>query len=419
MLPPVLEIHVVWHPDDDAEARPLAEAIIDHYHGDQFSGLIGGAVEVFVRSAGWAGKDSAPRLILLPGEAGPPQPAAHVAVLVLLGLGLARATKTGAGSAWFDWLARLKTEADATKDKIRLWGLALHDHAPASAGLKPLFAKWQLLASPDSLNEPDDTMRLRDLSQSLVQFLKGDKLLQVFVSHTKHMDDLTEAATKSFIEAVRDEIQKTKLREFFDSHCIQSGDDWSDELEAAASTGAMLSLRTDRYAGREWCHREVMTAKTNGVPVVAIDALMRGDGRGSFLLDHIPRVPATRNGDAWDTAGIRQALLRLVDECLKRALWDRQRTLAVAMGVAVDWWAPHAPEPLTFAHWLQGGGKPAGKKPVIVLHPDPPLTDCERQVIDSVAHLTGLGTRLEILTPRTFAARAGTVKKPRKKKAGP
>ncbi|MCR6628895.1 MAG: toll/interleukin-1 receptor domain-containing protein [Magnetospirillum sp.] len=409
MLPPVLEIHVVWHPDDEEKARPIAEAIIDHYHGDQFSGLIGGAVEVFVRSAGWAGAGSPPRLIQLPDDAGPPRPAAYVAVVALLDLGLADATKDG--GEWFDWLLRLKTEADAKPAKVRLWGMSLHKDAPNSAGLKQLFANWQLLASPDSLYEAEDTMRFRDLSQSLAQFLKGDKTpIQVFISHTKHMDKLTEQATKAFIEAVRHEVQKTKLKEFFDSSSIQVGDDWSEELKANAGTGAMLCLRTDSYAGREWCHREVATAKTKGVPVVAIDALMHGDGRGSFLLDHIPRVPAKRDGEGWDRATIRNALLRLVDECLKRELWKRQEDLAPKKVSKVNWWAPHAPEPLTFAHWLEAN-KPKGKKPVVVLHPDPPLTECERQAINAVAGLAGIGDRLEILTPRTLSARAGALTK--------
>lgn len=416
MLPPVLEIYVVWHPDDEDKARPIAEAMIDHYHGDQFSGLIGGAVEVFVRSAGWTGPGSAPRSIQLPDGAGPPRPPAHVAVVTLLGIELARATKDG--GEWFDWLERLKAEADSKPGKVRLWGMSLHKDAPTSAGLKPLFAKWQLLASPDNLNEADDTMRFRDLSQSLAQFLKGDNdTIQVFISHTKHMDKAAEAATKAFIEAVRHEVQKTKLKEFFDSSSIQTGDDWSEELEANAATGAMLCLRTDSYAGREWCHREVATAKTHGVPVVAIDALIHGDGRGSFLLDHIPRVPAKRDGDAWDNETIRQALLRLVDECLKRELWKRQERLARDEGREVDWWAPHAPEPLTFAHWLQGR-EMGGTKPVVVLHPDPPLTDCERQVIDSVAHLAGIRERLEVLTPRTLSARADNVTKAPGKGAG-
>lgn len=370
--------------------------------------MIGGAVEVFVRSAGWMGPGSAPRPIQLPDEAGPPRPPAHVAVVTLLDLGLACATKDG--GEWFDWLQRLKVEADAKPDKVRLWGVCLHKDAPASAGLKPLFAHKQLLASPDNLNEADDTMRFRDLSQSLTQFLKGDKdPIQVFVSHTKHMDKAAEDATKAFIAAVRHEVQKTKLQEFFDSSSIQTDDDWSEELEANAATGSMLCLRTDSYAGREWCHREVTTAKTNGVPVVAIDALIQGDGRGSFLLDHIPRVPAKRDGDAWDKATIRHALLRLVDECLKRELWRRQEQLARKEGRHVDWWAPHAPEPLTFAHWLKAN-KPAGTMPVVVLHPDPPLTECERQAIDAVAGLAGIGGRLEILTPRTLSARADNVK---------
>lgn len=417
MLPPVLEVYVVWHPDDEDKARPIAEAMIDHYHGDQFSGLIGGAIEVFVRSSGWTGKGSVPREIRLPGDTSPPRPAAHVVVVTLLGLGLARATRDG--GAWCDWLQRLKTASDAESDKVRLWGMSLHKDAPASAGLKPLFAPRQLLASPDTLNEPDSTMRFRDLSQSLAQFLKGDNSpIQVFISHTKHMDTATEQATKALIADVRQEVLKTKLNQFFDSSSIQTGDDWSQELKENAATGAMLCLRTDSYSGREWCHREVATAKIHGVPVVTMDALMHGDGRGSFLLDHIPRVPARHDGGGWDKEAIRLALLRLVDECLKRELWKRQEDLARNMGAQVAWWAPHAPEPLTFTHWLSKT-MPAGKKTLLVLHPDPPLSDCERQAIDAVAGLAGIGSgRLEILTPRTLSARAGTPKKVvRKKKA--
>lgn len=424
MLPPVLEIYVVWHPDDDTKARPIAEALIDHYHGDQFSGLIGGAVEVFIRSAGWAGEGTAPRPIPLPDDAGLPRPAAYVAVVTLLGLGLAQATQNG--GAWCDWLRRVKEAVDHKPDTVRLWGLSLHRDATEADGLKSLFDQWQLLGSADSVNDPDDTLLRRDLSQSLTQFLKGDnKPLQVFISHTKHMNKATEDATKALIAEVRHEVLKTKLAQFFDSSSIQTGDDWSKQLKDNAAGGAMLCLRTDSYSGREWCHREVATAKTYGVPVVAIDALILGDGRGSFLLDHIPRVPAKRDGDEWDKAVIRQALLRLVDECLKRQLWTCQERLGRQKGADVQWWAPHAPEPLTFAHWLKTEWLPANKgkskQPVLVLHPDPPLTECEREAVNAVAELAGLAeARLEILTPRTLSARGGAPRKaPRKKKAAP
>jgi hypothetical protein len=42
MLPPVLEIYVVWHPDD-AAGKTAADQIVAHFHGTLFSGLIGGA----------------------------------------------------------------------------------------------------------------------------------------------------------------------------------------------------------------------------------------------------------------------------------------------------------------------------------------------------------------------------------------
>lgn len=408
MLPPVLEIYVVWHPDDEANARPIAQSIIDHYHGDQFSGLIGGAVEVYVRSAGWHGTGSEPRPIPFPGNPGPPQPAAFVAVIALLGNGLARSLLKDASDPWHRWLAEVKQSVDATPTKNCLHAYALDPAAPTSVPLAPLFAAHQLLAAKDPLHSPNETMLLRDLSQTLAQFLEGNcQPIQVFVSHTKHMDDLSETATKAFISLVREEISQSRLAEFFDSHSIQAGEKWAKVLEVNAAQGAMLSLRTDRYAGREWCHREVVTAKIHGVPVVAIDALMHGDSRGSFVMDHMPRVPASRSGVIWDRQAIRKALVLLVDECLKRALWRQQERLAgTAIGVA--WWAPHAPEPLTLAKWLQGN-KPGGRSPIIVLHPDPPLTPCEREIIDNIATLAGCKGRLEVLTPRTFAARSNAV----------
>ena len=51
MLPPVLELYLVWNPSD-ARARATADEFVDHFHGTAFTGLIGGAVEVLVRSEG-------------------------------------------------------------------------------------------------------------------------------------------------------------------------------------------------------------------------------------------------------------------------------------------------------------------------------------------------------------------------------
>jgi len=54
MLPPILEIYVVWHPGDTAGGA-VAEALLQHFRGNAYSGLIGGAIEVYVRSKSISG----------------------------------------------------------------------------------------------------------------------------------------------------------------------------------------------------------------------------------------------------------------------------------------------------------------------------------------------------------------------------
>ena len=60
LIPPILEVFVLWHPDDTAGAS-VAGTILEHFHGTAFSGLVGAAVEVYTRSAGWHSPSSPPR----------------------------------------------------------------------------------------------------------------------------------------------------------------------------------------------------------------------------------------------------------------------------------------------------------------------------------------------------------------------
>ena len=69
MLAPVLEIYVVWHPLEAADAEAIALDLAEHFQGGAFASLLSGAVEVYVRCAGWANKDDAPRPIAWLGGA--------------------------------------------------------------------------------------------------------------------------------------------------------------------------------------------------------------------------------------------------------------------------------------------------------------------------------------------------------------
>src|SRR5262249_19575608 len=153
--------------------------------------------------------------------------------------------------------------------------------------------------------EPVAERRCRDLAQGIAQFLGGlsgsaDGRLTVFISHTTKVGDDDEPGEMADLLAqVRAIIGQTRLNDFFSTNPLRVGHDWSSELTEHAATSALLALRTDLYASRPWCQREMLVAKCAGMPVIMLDALGRGEERGSFLMDHVPRVHVHRDGGGW------------------------------------------------------------------------------------------------------------------------
>lgn len=409
MIPPILEIFVVWHPADSA-GEQIANQFVEHFHGGAFSGLIGGAVEIYVRSHGWRDPQDAPRP--LPHVSASPYGIAEpsiTAIVPVLGIGLAGAVQASEGS-WYDYARRIVKLREDSPDTVGVFPVRLSEGATDGTKLGEMFGSIQTIGThAGNVIEETAAIRSRDLAQGIAQLANGHKRLKVFLSHTKRAAQNETELLSELITRVRCVVNDTRLADYFDAADLQPGTDWIPELDANARTSALLAVRTDLYASREWCQREIATAKLAGMPVVILDALTDGEERGSFLMDHVARVPNSSGvQDLKDTA-IVAALNQLVDECLKRELWARQGQV-ISGGAAWDvaWWAPHAPEPLTLAGWLTGA---RARLPAVgdirVLHPDPPLGPVEREALDQIAALSGLGDRLDIMTPRGLAARGG------------
>lgn len=415
MIAPVLEIYVVWHPAD-TDAAGVASAIFDHFHGTPFTGLIGGAVEVFFRSIGWQTPADAPRPLPLDEGDLPPDLASssHVAVVPLVGEEMAMAV--GAEGPWRRYIERIRDYAAASPARFSLFPCELVSGAMAGTQVGLILDAIQRIAAalPEADGETRNSLICRDLTQGLCQRLRPNPndRLKVFISHTKHVTNGDAEDTRKVIELVRATIATTRLQDFFDANDLQPGEDWAADLRGNAATSALLAIRTDLYPTREWCQREVRIAKEAGMSVVILDAPGPGEERGSFLMDHVPRIPIRRGGDGWNRADVYKALNLLVDESLKRVLWAMHRELAEAGGgLSVNWWAPHAPEPLTFLAWLtaatKAGDVPKENETVVVLHPDPPLGADEKGVLDEILFVMGGDRTLDVFTPRALAARGG------------
>ncbi|MHC0055532.1 hypothetical protein [Actibacterium sp. D379-3] len=417
MLPPILEIFVVWHPED-RRGTDFATAIFNHFmQGPTFSGVIGGGVQVSLRSAGWEGPGTAPRPVYDEESPAPNgiRPASFVAVVPLLGTEMA-ASAENPGSQWHGYVAAIQDMHASASDRIGVFPYLLDAGATNGTALGRILGGFQFIAAndPDRNGEDVHSILCRDLTQGLAQLISPDEMdrLTAFISHTKRHSHIEGEDVDALVDLVREVIRNTRLNEFFDANDLQPGTDWDEELRRKSGTSAMLALRTDLYSSREWCQREVVIAKTHGMPVIMMDAIGYGEERGSFLMDHVPRIAVRKSDGRWQRKDVYRALNLLVDECLKRALWMHQRELARERPeLDVAWWAPHAPEPLTLSHWIEGYVAQQGDDPnggdIRILHPDPPLGPEERDVLINYARTTRLGRDIDIMTPRQLATRGG------------
>lgn len=409
MLPPVLEIYVAWHPGDTEGGR-VAEALLGHFRGTTFSGLIGGAVEVYVRSASATDDPTGAPRPLPCIEPMPYEVAAPALTAVVLIAGTELASDVQRGGPWRPYVEAVVGARAASPETVGLFTVVTGQHLDGTALMNSI-GEIEEVAHGTFGAEDFFEILSRDVAQGIAQMgTDRSERIKVFVSHTKRSSGTEATLGASLVDLVRDVISTSRLGEFFDAHDLQPNEDWGDALVAAASTGSLLAVRTDLFSSRPWCQREVLTAKQRGMPVVILDALTAGEERGSFVMDHVPRSPGRFDGEMWRRNDVVRALGQLVDECLKRVLWARQQDIAAgALPVQVDWWAPHAPEPATFADWLDQHGNLAELRanPIVILHPDPPLGPAERDVLVQVARLADLHDTIEFLTPRGLAARGG------------
>jgi hypothetical protein len=411
MLPPILEVFVVSHPSDE-EGGAVAQMLLERFRGSAYTGLIGGAVDVYVRSASATDDPaSAPRpLPFIEGlPYGLPSPALTAIVLVA-GTELA-ATVQEAGP-WRDYVQTIVDARATDPERVGLFSVRVAPNVFDGTELGAIVGHVQGIGAGVVDEDEFRSSLCRDLAQGIAQMGSDTPdQITVFVSHTKRLSSIEEEQVSNLVALVRDVIANTRLKDFFDAQDIQPNTDWKPAIDAAAATGALLAVRTDQYSSREWCQREVLTAKRAGMPVVILDALTAGEERGSFVMDHVPRTPARFENNSWRRDDVVNALGHLVDECLKRVLWRKQQQIAavVDLPVNIDWWAPHAPEPTTLIDWLDHHPDLAGQRmePIVVLHPDPPLGPDEVDVLVQIARVADLHDDIQFLTPRGLAARGG------------
>lgn len=143
----------------------------------------------------------------------------------------------------------------------------------------------------------------------------------------------------------------------------------------------VVALQTDAYSSRDWCKREILLAKKDGAPILAVNALNEGEVRTFPYLGNVRTIRLPEQGSKeeaiWPLQVIRGALIEL----LSHRLFHGWAHTLIAVGL-VDKNTPccsRPPELLTI-----GKGE-CVRPPNRFLYPDPPLSDAESDVLKSVA----------------------------------
>jgi hypothetical protein len=232
------------------------------------------------------------------------------------------------------------------------------------------------------------------LFDNIIRFILGRELtkLKIFISHSKK--DENKIGLKCAIK-FRDHIRsKTKLDSFFDGSDILDGQDFENQIRnnVAGELSLLVILNSNTYSEREWCQKEVLLAKKNKIPTIAV-SLLDGEVKRSF--PYISNIPYIRFNDNWDDVLI--LILRTALDQYSQAQYlaniheemdepDRNTFQTL----------PFSPEAYSYVYEELASN---------IIYPEPPLTKDELDILKKIA-----GKEKQFLTPMQLLAQTVNLK---------
>ncbi len=384
---PYLTIYVAWHPRFRA-GQGIADRIYSHFCrdvGQPMSRTLG--IPVFFRST------PASKEAILPLEIALDE-SRHSAVVALVDDHMV------SDDDWCRYIKAIWRKTGGSRSPHRLYPVALtrnafnldrkvarnnfirlYDHGRA-AGSSLLTSTLTHELCRILLNRP----RLAQLGTAgRVRFSPAP--ITLFISHAK-ADGLREA------EAIQRYVAtETSLKTFFDAQDLPPGFDFETEIKAHAAQCALIAVKTDAYASREWCRREVVAAKRYGSPLIVVNAVRHGEDRSFPYMGNVPTVRWTSASTRCLKAVTDLALAEVLRHAYFRGHLEAMSRLAGLRGRKVCLSRP--PELLTLLR-IGGPTRGSGRRPATVIYPDPPLGDEEMDLVTELAPGTVMTTPTQL-----------------------
>lgn len=385
-----LSLYVVWHPDFKA-GQKIAESIYETFCrrvDDPLSRGLG--IPVYFRSAKVNG---APIDI-------PKTDSTRNAIIILLDQHFVIDSDSDS-----DFKAYVKRLAGLADRNTRIFPVKLCAEAGSVTALNPvqfifpsLPARWTS-ATIDAAIEKIRTELLHDCARLLLDFhpagddtpqeLANPSPVKLFLSHAKHDGTTTAINFKAFVD------KNLKLNVFFDAVDIQDGDKWADQLEQNVKQSALVVFLTDAYASREWCRREVISAKRVKSPIVVVHAVEDGEERAFPYLGNIPTITIKDHSEQRFQEIVNLTLRQVINNCNQRELLQSFADFWKLDGSNFEFLAS-PPELFNYIDIVRKYER--SKKKITVMYPEPPLGIEELQLLSEVDDRVSFVTPIQLGT---------------------
>lgn len=112
-----------------------------------------------------------------------------------------------------------------------------------------------------------------------------DNAVKIFLSHAKDGKNGIKLA-----KDLKDFIDGSPMRNFFDATDIAPGYKFDQEIIEHIMGSTVIAIHSDIYSSRYWCQREILCAKENNRPIIAVDTLEEFEDRRFPFAANIPGV---------------------------------------------------------------------------------------------------------------------------------
>lgn len=219
--------------------------------------------------------------------------------------------------------------------------------------------------------------------------LGKDNAIKLFLSHAKDGKNGIEIA-----RALKKFIDNSSMRSFFDATDIAAGYRFDEEIIKSIKESTVIAIHSDIYSSRYWCQREILCAKQNNRPIIAVDSLEIFEDRRFPFASNIPGVHVH-----YDTLFSEKELLKIIRIALLETLRFYYSILLLNKYKEIGWINDKAeilarpPEVSDVEKMFYEEDDCIQYKNKLFVYPDPPVYE------DEIAFLKSLNIQIE--TPLT------------------